>query len=55
MLPPGVSLPLANTSIAAGRIDPEALANLIARASAQVPVVDARNPQEPRHIQPTGE
>ena len=55
MLPPGVSLPLANTSIAAGRIDPEALANLIARASAQVPVVDARNPQEPRYLHPTGE
>jgi hypothetical protein len=54
ILPPGVSLALSHTSVAAGRIDLQALANLIARASA-VLVVDARNPQEPRHLHPTGE
>ncbi|MCD0444128.1 hypothetical protein LO763_10880 [Glycomyces sp. A-F 0318] len=43
-LPMGVSRALANTSVVSGRIDVQALTRLIASATAEVPVVDARSP-----------
>ncbi|MEU6860940.1 hypothetical protein AB0B28_18950 [Glycomyces sp. NPDC046736] len=52
-LPPGISARLASASVPAGRIDPGALATLIAAASAEVPVVDAQDPMSPKQVRPT--